>query len=300
MDTGERIAAGGIGEPGRLAGIDQAVGVEVDEHRSAGQRRLTRSGKSVTVEVVAHRPLDRSHLGDEVSEIGGRGRARGDGHRPTVGRTDEGKQAADGGAETSSGDLEHGHRARRHPGDPVAAVGSGRCGRFPRVRNRVAIGVDEHRPAGDPGLTSLAGAVLVAVLEHRPRHGAGDRGKRHVGEACPLVPSVADPRHLPIRESRGWREACGHDLDDVGVAGGQSGDRVPPVDVGDGAPFAGVEDTVVVGVDEHRPASDSVLRRITDPVAVDVVEDRSRDAADEHLPRFESLELEWATAAGDR
>ena len=300
VDASERIAAGGIGEPGRLAGIDHAVGVEVDKHRPAGQRRLTRSRQSVTIEVVANGPLNRPHLGDEVAEIGGRGRARGDGHRPTVGRADEGKQAADGGAKTTSGDLEHGHRARVHPGDPVAAVGSGRCGRFPGVRNRVAIRVDEHRPTGDPGLTSLASAVLVAVFEHRPRHGAGDRGKRHVREACPLFPSVADPHGLPIREPGRRREACRYDLDKVDVAGGQSGDREPPVDVGDGTPFAGVEDAVVVGVDEHRPASEAVLGRIIDAVAVGVVEDISRDAADEHFSRLESLELERPAAAGDR
>ena len=300
VDASERIAAGGIGDARRLAGIDQAVGVEVDKHRSAGQRRLTGSGKSVTVEVVAHGPLDRPHLGDEISEIRGRGRPCGDRNDATVTRSHERKQATDGGPQPPGGNLEHGRVARRHAGDPVGAVGCGRCGRFPGVRDRVAIRVDEHRPAGDPRLASFFDAILIAILEHGPRHGAGDRGQGHVGEARPLFPAVADPRHLPICESGGGREACWHDLDEVRVAGRKSEDRVPPVDVGDGAPLAGIQDAVGVGVDEHRPAGEAVLRRITDPVAVDVIEDGSRDVADEHLPLFESLELEWPAAAGDR
>ncbi len=298
MDIGEHVATGAIGDPGRLARVDRAIGVQIDEHRPPGKRGLGCLSQAVAIEVVANRPLDRAHLGNEIAEIGGRGRAGGDRHGSPIARPDERKQAADGGTEPTGGDLEHGHRAGSHPGDPITAVCRRRCRRLTGVRDRVTVDVDEHRPAGDARLARLANAVLVAVLEHRSGDRAGDRGERHVRKVGRRPPVIADPHRLAVGEAGRRRESGRNDLHETDVPGVQPHDCVLPVDVGDGAPLPGVEDAIGVGVDEHRPACEPVLRRIVDPVAIGVVEDRSRNVADEHLPLFEALEMKRPPAPG--
>ena len=61
-EVAEGVAAGGVGERGALAGVEDAVVVGVEEDLDAALRRLARLPDAVAVDVVVHRARDRAHL----------------------------------------------------------------------------------------------------------------------------------------------------------------------------------------------------------------------------------------------